>query len=312
MLLLIIGAPLLVLAMGVAVFAMRNERQQRMRAELAVRERATYEQVVTALAQTTLPNITEAVRQHEVPSVLIDLPGELAQTAFGQSVRWIASTYAEDLRAIADDTRATVERYAEQRRQADVAAAVESVRAELAASTQQARAEVAATAEQARIDAATAAEGARAELSAASRAATSAAVRSFGTSLVSLGTDLGQTLSSALREHRDDAVYETLSRLDHTVQQMIRQAQSYVIVSGGLPGRRWPQQSLTDVVGGATGRVRDFVRVRSAQCDRVVISRARSNRSCTPSLPCSTTRCATRRRRRSWKLVSKKAITASR
>ncbi|WP_280329067.1 hypothetical protein, partial [Nocardia wallacei] len=37
------------------------------------------------------------------------------------------------------------------------------------------------------------------------------------------------------------------------VQQMIRQAQSYVIVCGGLPGRRWPQQALTDVVGGAVG-----------------------------------------------------------
>lgn len=114
----------------------------------------------------------------------------------------------------------------------------------------------------------------RAELESGARTATGAAVRSFGTSVVSLGADVGQVVSTALREHRGDDVYETLTRIDHSVQQMLRQAQSYVIVSGGLPGRRWPQQSLTDVVGGAVGRVRDFTRVRYNQLDRVVISRA--------------------------------------
>ncbi|GAB2679769.1 ATP-binding protein [Nocardia goodfellowii] len=115
---------------------------------------------------------------------------------------------------------------------------------------------------------------ARAEVTAAARDATSGAVRAFGTSVVSLGADAGQVVSAALRTHRGDEVYATLTRIDHTVQQMIRQAQSYVIVCGGLPGRRWPAQSLTDVVGGATGRVRDYLRVRSHQSDRVVISRA--------------------------------------
>ncbi|MCX4095269.1 ATP-binding protein [Nocardia sp. alder85J] len=106
------------------------------------------------------------------------------------------------------------------------------------------------------------------------REATAAAVRAFGTAVVSLGTDVGQVVSSALREHRGDDVYETLIRIDHSVQQMIRQAQSYVIVCGGLPGRRWPQQTLTDVVGGAAGRVRDYTRIRPQQLDRVAISRA--------------------------------------
>ncbi|MCP9620209.1 ATP-binding protein [Nocardia otitidiscaviarum] len=114
----------------------------------------------------------------------------------------------------------------------------------------------------------------RAELESGARTATGAAVRSFGTSVVSLGADVGQVVSNALREHRGDEVYETLTRIDHSVQQMLRQAQSYVIVSGGLPGRRWPQQPLTDIVGGAIGRVRDFTRVRFNQLDRVVISRA--------------------------------------
>ena len=44
MLLLIIGAPLLLLAIGVAVLAMRNERQQRLRTDAAVRERLAIEE----------------------------------------------------------------------------------------------------------------------------------------------------------------------------------------------------------------------------------------------------------------------------
>ncbi|MFC4372826.1 sensor histidine kinase [Nocardia halotolerans] len=240
-LLLAIGAPLLLLAIAVAVLSMRNERTHRLRAEAAHRERVACENAVLGLAQNTLPAITEAVRNHDIPSVALDLPDELREAPFGQALQSIATGHAEDLRVVAEETRAMVEHYGEQRRLAEVETAQEQIRTDISAS---------------------------------SRAATSAAVRSFGTSVVSLGTDLGQVVSAALREHRDDAIYETLTRIDHTVQQMIRQAQSYVIVSGGLPGRRWPQQSLTDVAGGATGRVREFLRVRSGQCDRIVVSRA--------------------------------------
>lgn len=241
MLLLVIGAPLLLLALAVTVFAMRNERQQRLRADVAIRERVAAENALIQLAHTTVPAITEAVRRHDIPAVGVEVPPELRETRFAELLQTIATGHAEALRVVSEETRAMVERYGEQRRISEVQSAQEAARADLAAT---------------------------------SRAATSAAVRSFGTSVVSLGTDLGQVVSTALREHRDDAIYETLTRIDHTVQQMIRQAQSYVIVSGGLPGRRWPQQSLTDVAGGATGRVREYLRVRSGQSDRVVISRA--------------------------------------
>ncbi|MFE4463193.1 ATP-binding protein, partial [Nocardia tengchongensis] len=113
----------------------------------------------------------------------------------------------------------------------------------------------------------------RTQVEGAARDATSAAVRAFGASVVSLGADVSQVVSAALRRHRNDETFETLTRIDHSVQQMIRQAQSYVIVCGGLPGRRWPQQTLTDVVGGATGRVRDYTRVRSGDLERPVVSR---------------------------------------
>ncbi|MBC7299951.1 MAG: sensor histidine kinase [Nocardia sp.] len=148
--------------------------------------------------------------------------------------------HAEELRACADDA-ALAERAADER----VASQVEATR-----------------------------ETTRAQISADARAATSNAVRAFGTTVVSLGADVGQVVSNALRENRNDEVYATLTRIDHTVQQMIRQAQAYVIVSGGLPGRRWPQQTIGDVVGGATGRVRDYLRVRTGHCEQVVISRA--------------------------------------
>jgi hypothetical protein len=178
----------------------------------------------------------------------VDVPVGMEHSLFAQCLRWIAERYADDLRLVHAETRETILREAEDKTRESE----ENLRAAVKTAEQTARAAV--------------------ENSA--RAATSAAVRSFGTSVVSLGADVSQVVSAALREHRDDEVYATPTRIDHTVQQMLRQAQSYVIVCGGLPGRRWPAQSLTDVVGGATGRVRDYLRVRPNQLDRVVISRA--------------------------------------
>ncbi|MFI9507945.1 ATP-binding protein [Nocardia sp. NPDC052566] len=207
--------------------------------EALTNDQRAREEALEHLAVTTLPTVAEAVRRFEAPA--LDLPAGLPDSRFAQMLRWIAERYADDLRLLQVDTRDRTNREAEERAKQAIAAAEEVVRT---------------------------------KVSAASREATSAAVRSFGTSVVSLGADVGQVVSAALREHRGDEVYATLTRIDHTVQQMIRQAQSYVIVSGGLPGRRWPAQSLTDVIGGAIGRVRDYLRVRPNQLDRVVIARA--------------------------------------
>ncbi|MFI5779386.1 sensor histidine kinase [Nocardia sp. NPDC051570] len=186
---------------------------------------------------TTIGFVADAVRRAEHPTELQMGGGD----RFTHLLQALADRSADELRAIAGET--------EQRVRAD--------------------------AEYVTRQAVSAAEsGARADLENSAREATSAAVRAFGTSVVSLGADVSQVVSAALRTHRGDEVYETLTRIDHSVQQMIRQAQSYVIVCGGLPGRRWPQQTLTDVVGGAVGRVRDFTRVRPHQLDRIVISRA--------------------------------------
>ncbi|WP_280208429.1 ATP-binding protein [Nocardia cyriacigeorgica] len=239
-------APALVLA--VAWYAVRAVREQKTRADALERDLGIREEILERFATTTLPSLTEAVRRHEQPAGIVEVPEGLEDSRFAQIMRWVSERIAEDMRGIQTETRDTAVREAEEQTHRAITAAEASVRAEEAAKREKAET--------------------------AAREATSAAVRSFGTSVVSLGADVSQVVSAALREHRDDDVYETLIRIDHTVQQMIRQAQSYVIVCGGLPGRRWPAQSLTDVVGGAIGRVRDFLRVRSGQLDRVVISRS--------------------------------------
>jgi signal transduction histidine kinase len=231
-------AACLVLAVVAALYVLSFATRQRRRAEQA-------EQAVQARAEelehftgSTMRFIADSVRRGE-PSV--EMPIASAAPAFGQLLQRLADQYVHDLRLVHAETRDHT------RRTMEYEAAEAGARAEAAV---------------------------RAEVEVTAREATGGAVRAFGTSVVSLGADVGQVVSAALRKHRSDAVYETLIHIDHSVQQMIRLAQSYVIVCGGLPGRRWPRQTLTDVVGGATGRVRDYTRVRPQQLDRMVVSRA--------------------------------------
>ncbi|MEV0361038.1 ATP-binding protein, partial [Nocardia sp. NPDC050697] len=222
------------------IYAVQVVRRKQSRIDALIAEQRLHEEALERLAATTLPAVAASVRRHE-PAPLPEVAPGTENSRFAQGLRWTAERYADELRLLQSEVRDQTIRDAE---------------------------------EQSRVAVHTAEEAVRERLSSSARDATSGAVRSFGTSVVSLGADVSQVVSAALREHRDDEVYATLTRIDHSVQQMIRQAQSYVIVCGGLPGRRWPSQSLTDVVGGATGRVRDYLRVRSNQLDRMVISRA--------------------------------------
>ncbi len=230
-------AAALVIAVAGALYAVQYARAQRAKVEALAREQRATEDTLERFAATTLPAVAESIRRFESQVPPVEVQAGMENSRLAQILRWISERYADDLSLMRSETRDLTNNEAQQ-----------AIKA--------------------------AEEAARGEVAAASRQATSAAVRSFGTSVVSLGADVSQVVSAALREHRDDAVYETLTRIDHTVQQMIRQAQSYVIVCGGLPGRRWPAQTLTDVVGGAIGRVREYLRVRPNQLDRVVISRA--------------------------------------
>ncbi|MGW5317454.1 sensor histidine kinase [Nocardia thailandica] len=229
-----------VLVLSVAFVAAHSVRRERARADALATRLDESAEALDYFAAHTLPAITDTVRRGERVAPLVEVPSGLEHSRVAVALSHLADSCADSLLTIRADTADLVAEEAERRTYDAVHAADRA---------------------------------AREEISSLARDTTSGAVRSFGTSVVSLGADISQVVSVALREHRDEEVYATLTRIDHTVQQMIRQAQSYVIVCGGLPGRRWPAQTLTDVVGGAVGRVRDYQRVRAAQSDRVVVSR---------------------------------------
>ncbi|MEU6558747.1 ATP-binding protein [Nocardia nova] len=232
-------AAILILTIAGALYAAYYASQQRARAGRAEAELRAHEDELEHFTSTTMGLVADSVRRAEST---VELPAiDRGGSRFAQLLQRLTERYADDLHRVAAETHDRTSRELEYEKQQAITSTETSIREQVEGS---------------------------------SRDATSAAVRAFGTSVVSLGADVSQVVSAALREHRGDDVYETLIRIDHSVQQMIRQAQSYVIVCGGLPGRRWPQQTLTDIVGGAVGRVRDFTRVRPQQLDRVVISRA--------------------------------------
>ncbi|MFG3363490.1 ATP-binding protein [Streptomyces sp. NPDC048156] len=113
----------------------------------------------------------------------------------------------------------------------------------------------------------------RQQVESEARESAKAAVKSFATAMVSTGTNVSGEIAQALRRHHDSAVFATLTKIDHGVQQMLHQAQSYVVLGGGLLGQRWPASTLTDVVGAAQGAIRDYTRIQPYASDRAVIAR---------------------------------------
>ncbi|MEV0651076.1 hypothetical protein AB0I28_38065 [Phytomonospora sp. NPDC050363] len=229
-----------VLAAALAVYLARTAKRQRVRADALKVRLDARDGALEHFVGKTLPSVADSVTRPEAQTGDFTAP-RMENSRFSENLRAIADRYAGDLRRMREETGETTRREVENEAREAIRAAEES------------------TLKRIETD---------------SHDVTAAAVRSFGNSVVSLGADVGQVVSAALRKHREDEVYETLTRIDHTVQQMIRQAQSYVIVCGGLPGRRWPSQTFTDVVGGAMGRVRDYTRVQPKQLERGVISRA--------------------------------------
>ncbi|MFF4802278.1 ATP-binding protein [Streptomyces sp. NPDC001351] len=113
----------------------------------------------------------------------------------------------------------------------------------------------------------------RRQVEAEAREAAKAAVKSFATAMVSTGIDVSSDIAQALRQHHSNSTFAALTRIDHGVQQMLHQAQSYVVLAGGLLGQRWPASTLTDVIGAAQGAIRDYARVQPYASDRAVIAR---------------------------------------
>jgi hypothetical protein len=86
-----------------------------------------------------------------------------------------------------------------------------------------------------------------------------------------------QQVSIAQMQDRHDHpdVLRDLLEIDHTNAQFGRRAQAIAVLCGSWPGRQRSTSALTEVVRGATSRVRDYRRVRvNGQVDIAVESRA--------------------------------------
>jgi hypothetical protein len=91
----------------------------------------------------------------------------------------------------------------------------------------------------------------------------------------SLAAEQQLAISTMQERHDNPAVLEDLMKIDHMNSQLGRRAQVTAVLCGSWPGQQRSASALTDIVGGATSRIRDYLRVRvPAQADMHVISRA--------------------------------------
>ncbi|GGU55993.1 ATP-binding protein [Streptomyces albospinus] len=102
---------------------------------------------------------------------------------------------------------------------------------------------------------------------------TEAAVRSVSSALVGMAAKTSRKVSEGVRAHEDDAAFETLVGIDHTVQQMLLVAQGWTVLAGGKLTRHWPTTPLTDVVRAAMGYVEDYDRVQPQELNVAVKTR---------------------------------------
>ncbi|MEU6663816.1 ATP-binding protein [Streptomyces sp. NPDC046821] len=103
--------------------------------------------------------------------------------------------------------------------------------------------------------------------------ATEAAVRSVSSALVGMAARTSHTVSKGVRRHQDDDVFETLTKIDRTVQQTLLVAQGWTVLAGGKLTRHWPTATLTDVVRAAMGYVEDHRRVEAQELPVAVKTR---------------------------------------
>ncbi|TCR22925.1 ATP-binding protein [Streptomyces sp. BK205] len=113
----------------------------------------------------------------------------------------------------------------------------------------------------------------RNDLENGARESAKAAVHSFSSAMVSTAKGVSDAVSAALHKHADDDVFETLTQIEHGVQQLRHQAQSNVVMSGGLIGQRWASSTLTDVVRAAQGAIPDYTRVNACESERWLMPR---------------------------------------
>lgn len=91
----------------------------------------------------------------------------------------------------------------------------------------------------------------------------------------SLANEQQLGISKMQARHDDPDVLDGLLKVDHMNAQLGRRAQASAVLCGSWPGLQRSASPLTDVVRGATSRIRDYLRVQvHSQVSDAVVSRA--------------------------------------
>ncbi|QFZ18912.1 ATP-binding protein [Saccharothrix syringae] len=102
-----------------------------------------------------------------------------------------------------------------------------------------------------------------------------ATLKSMMRAVQSLANEQQVAISAMQERHDDPDVLAGLMRIDHMNSQLNRRAQATAVLCGSWPGQQRSASSLTDVVRGATSRIRDYLRINvPAESDVAVVSRA--------------------------------------
>ncbi|MEV8437875.1 ATP-binding protein [Actinosynnema sp. NPDC051121] len=102
-----------------------------------------------------------------------------------------------------------------------------------------------------------------------------ATLKSMMRAVQSLANEQQVAISTMQERHDDPEVLAGLLRIDHMNSQLNRRAQATAVLCGSWPGQQRSASPLTDVVRGATSRIRDYLRVNlPAESDVAVVSRA--------------------------------------
>ncbi|TDD39215.1 ATP-binding protein [Actinomadura sp. KC06] len=86
-------------------------------------------------------------------------------------------------------------------------------------------------------------------------------LRAMMRTVQSLANEQQLAISTMQERHDDPDVLAGLLRIDHMNAQLGRRAQATAVLCGSWPGQQRSASSLSDVVRGATSRIRDYLRV---------------------------------------------------
>ncbi|MBO2455245.1 ATP-binding protein [Actinomadura barringtoniae] len=89
-----------------------------------------------------------------------------------------------------------------------------------------------------------------------------ATMRAMMRAVQSLAGEQQLALSAMQERHDDPDVLAGLLQLDHMNAQLGRRAQATAVLCGSWPGQQRSASSFSDVVRGATSRIRDYLRIR--------------------------------------------------